>query len=135
MQATAITPDEVIAFLHRFEELAMQEDFKLVAGFIHQQAFFRFNDGDHRGRAAIQAAFEKTWRGDPSIKKARFYLSDITVLTSDVNTASATYTYHWEGAQAGQSFKIQGRGTRVLLRVGQGWQIIHEHLSRFPKPA
>lgn len=43
----------------------------------------RFNDGDFVGRKAIQAVFEKTWRGDPTFRKARFYLSEIVVLTID----------------------------------------------------
>lgn len=133
MAATSISSEEVVAFLHRFEELAMHEDFSLVQHMVHEQAFFRFNDGDHRGRAAVQAAFEKTWRGDPSIKKARFYLSDVVVLCTDLNSASATYTYHWEGALRGTGFTIQGRGTRVLVRAEQGLQILHEHLSRWPR--
>lgn len=30
---------------------------------IHEHAVFRFNDGDFIGRVAIQAVFEKTWKG------------------------------------------------------------------------
>ncbi len=71
----------------------MREDFALIRDLIDEQAFFRFNDGDFVGRAAIQAAFEKTWRGDPSVHKARFFLTDIVVLTTDVRTATATYTW------------------------------------------
>ena len=33
----------------------------------------------------------------------------------------------------GKSFRIQGRGTRVLVVRNGRLQIIHEHLSRFPK--
>jgi hypothetical protein len=130
---TRVTAESVTQFLHRFEELAMQEDFGLVAELIDERAYFRFNDGDFVGRQAIQAAFEKTWRGDPTVKKARFYLSDIQVLTVDTATATATYTYNWEGSQGGQSFKIQGRGTRVLVHESDRFRIIHEHLSRFPR--
>jgi ketosteroid isomerase-like protein len=130
---STITADAVIQFLHRFEALAEKEDFALIHDLIHERAYFRFNDGDFVGRDAIRAAFEKTWRGDPSVKKARFYLSDITVLTTDQTTATATYTWHWEGAQAGREFRIQGRGTRVLLQEGGQWRIVHEHLSRFPR--
>jgi len=122
----------VTAFLHHFEELAMQEDFDLIADLIDEQAFFRFNDGDFVGRAAIRAAFEKTWRGDPSVRKARFYLTDIVVLTVDRKTATATYTYVWEGAQGEHSFVVRGRGTRVLAHDGGHFRIVHEHLSRFP---
>lgn len=132
MQAV-IPADSVVEFLHRFEELAGHEDFSLIEEMIDEQAFFRFNDGDFIGRAAIQGAFEKSWRGDPTVKKARFYLSDIRVLSTDRSTATATYTYHWEGSQGEQQFKIRGRGTRVLVRENGRWRIVHEHLSRFPK--
>jgi ketosteroid isomerase-like protein len=130
----AVTVDSVVAFLHHFENLALREDFDLLRDLIDEDAFFRFNDGDHVGRAAIQAAFEKTWRGDPSVHKARFYLTDIVVLTTDSASASATYTYHWEGSQGGRSFAIQGRGTRVLRHDHGAFRIVHEHLSRFPPP-
>lgn len=127
---TTITPESVVDFLNRFEEIAEQEDFDLVEGMIHEQAFFRYNDGDFIGRAAIRAAFENSWRGDPSVRKARFYLTDIRVLTTDQSTATATYTYNWEGAQGAHRFKIQGRGTRVLVMEDGRFRIIHEHLSR-----
>jgi len=110
----------------------MKEDFSLLQDMIDEQAYFRFNDGDFVGREAIRAVFEKTWKGDPTVKKTRFYLSDIVVLTTDKASASATYTYNWEGAQGDREFKIQGRGTRVLAHEGGTFRIIHEHLSRFP---
>jgi ketosteroid isomerase-like protein len=128
-----ITADSVVRFLNHFEEVAMKEDFGLLKDMIDERAYFRFNDGDFVGRQAIQAVFEKTWRGDPAVKKARFYLSDIVVLSTDKASAAATYTYNWEGSQAGREFKIQGRGTRVLLYEGGRFRIIHEHLSRFPR--
>ena len=59
-------------------------------------------------------------------------LTDIEVLTVDTKTATATYTYNWEGAMDGHPFRIQGRGTRVLVVEGGRLQIIHEHLSRYP---
>lgn len=119
-------------FLHHFEALALQEDFDLLRDMIDPQACFRFSDGDFRGHAQIQAAFEKTWRGDPSIRKASFHLSDIEVLSLDACSAAATYTWHWAGAQGEHCFTIRGRGTRVLRRDGPQWRIVHEHLSRFP---
>lgn len=129
-----ITANAVTAFLIRFEELAEREDFDLIRDMIDEQAYFRFNDGDYVGRSAIQAVFEKTWRGDPTIKKARFYLTDIVVLTVDHKTATATYTYNWEGSQGDRAFAIKGRGTRVLVYEADRFRIVHEHLSRFPKP-
>ncbi len=132
--STTLSAESVVAFLHRFEALAEKEDFSLIRDMIDERAIFRYNDGDFIGREAIQAVFEKTWRGDPTVKRARFYLSDIVVLSVDTVSATATYTYHWEGAQGGREFKIQGRGTRVLLMEGGRFRIKHEHLSRFPRP-
>ena len=127
-----VTAESVVRFLNHFEEVAMKEDFSLLEDMIDEQAYFRFNDGDFIGRKAIRAVFEKTWNGDPTVKKARFYLSDIVVLTLDKASAAATYTYNWEGAQGNREFKIQGRGTRVLAHEGGRFRIVHEHLSRFP---
>jgi ketosteroid isomerase-like protein len=129
---TSLTAESVVRFLNHFEEVAMKEDFSLLKGMIDEQAFFRFNDGDFIGHKAIQAVFEKTWKGDPTVKKARFYLSDIVVLTTDKASATATYTFNWEGSQGIREFKIQGRGTRVLAHEAGRFRIVHEHLSRFP---
>lgn len=128
------TPESVVQFLHHFEEIAAKEDFDLLEDMIHERAFFRFNDGDFVGRDAVRAAFEKTWRGSAGVRKERFYLSDIVVLSADHASATATYTYHWEGSMEGRSFQIQGRGTRVIVLEQGRPQILHEHLSRFPEP-
>ena len=72
--------------------------------------------------------------GSANVRKERFYLTDIQVLSVDAKSATATYTYNWEGAMDGKSFRIQGRGTRVLVVENGRLMIIHEHLSRFPKP-
>jgi hypothetical protein len=62
----SISSQSVTAFLTEFEALAEKEDFSLIENMIDENAFFRFNDGDFVGRPAIRAAFEKTWRGDPT---------------------------------------------------------------------
>ncbi len=133
MTEVALTKDSVVQFLTRFEEIAEKENFDLLQDMIHDNAFFRFNDGDFSGKEAIRGVFEKTWKGGANVKKERFYLTDIQVLTVDSKSATATYTYNWEGSMDGRSFRIQGRGTRVLVIQDGRVKIIHEHLSRFPK--
>ena len=131
---TSVSKASVIQFLNRFEEIAEKENFDLIQDMVHENAFFRFNDGDFVGRQAVRGAFEKTWKGSANVKKERFYLTDIQVLSVDTASATATYTYNWEGTMDGRSFRIQGRGTRVLVLENGRFQIIHEHLSRYPKP-
>lgn len=130
---TPLTKNSIVHFLNHFEEVAEKENFDLVQDMVHDRAVFRFNDGDFVGKQAVRGAFEKTWRGgSANVKKTRFYLTDIEVLTVDAKSATATYTYNWEGAMDGRPFSIQGRGTRVLAVENGRLQIIHEHLSRFP---
>ena len=133
MSNTVLTKDSVVKFMNRFEEIAEKENFDLIQDMVHDDAFFRFSDGDFVGKKSVRAAFEKTWKGNPSIKKASFFLTDIQVLSVDAKSASATYTYNWEGLMDGKSFRIQGRGTRVLVVESGRIQIIHEHLSRYPR--
>ena len=133
MTEVVLTKDSVVQFLNRFEEIAGEENFDLIQDMVHDNAFFRFNDGDFVGKQAVRAAFEKTWKGSTNVRKERFYLTDIQVLTVDARSATATYTYNWEGSMDGRSFRIQGRGTRVIVLQDGRPQIIHEHLSRYPK--
>lgn len=133
MSELILARDTVVRFVHRFEEIAEIEDFSLVQDMIHDDAVFRFNDGDFVGKQAVRGAFEKTWKGSASVRKKRFYLTDVQVLTVDTKSATAPYTYNWEGSMDGQSFRIQGRGTRVVIVHDGKLQIIHEHLSRYPK--
>jgi len=133
MSNPGVSKASVIQFLNRFEELAEKENFDLIQDMVHENAFFRFNDGDFVGRQAVRGAFEKTWKGSANVRKERFHLTDIQVLSVDTASATATYTYNWEGTMDGRSFRIQGRGTRVLVLENRRLQIIHEHLSRYPK--
>lgn len=128
------TSEDVERFLHRFEDLAAEEDFDLLEELFDEHAVVRFSDGDFVGRRAIRAAFERTWRRDPTVRDARLRLSDIVVLTLDERSASATYIYTWEGMVGDRPFSITGRGTRVLVHDGEGFRIKHEHLSRSPTP-
>jgi hypothetical protein len=133
MTDVVLTRDSVVQFLNRFEETAEKENFDLIQDMIHDNAFIRFNDGDFVGKQAVRGAFEKTWKGSANVRKERFYLTDIQVLSVDARSAAATYTYNWEGTMDGRIFRVQGRGTRVLVVENGQLQIIHEHLSRYPK--
>ena len=134
MTDVALTNDAVVRFLNRFEEIAEQENFDLIQHMVHDNAVFRFNDGDFVGKQAVRGAFEKTWKGSANVRQERFCLTDIQVLAVDAKSAAATDTYHWESSVDGRSFRVQGRGTRAPVVENGPLRIIHEHLGRFPKP-
>jgi len=132
MAEAAITEESVVLFLNRFEDIAGAKKFDLIEDMIHDDGVFRFNDGDFVGKQAIRGAFEKTWAGSAKVESERFYLTDIQVVTSNASSATATYTYNWEGSVSGQTFQIKGRGTRVIVLEQGRMQIILEHLSANP---
>lgn len=70
MTDIALTRDSVVQFLNRFEELAEKENFDLIQNMVHDDAFFRFNDGDFVGKQAVRGAFEKTWKGSVGIQNS-----------------------------------------------------------------
>jgi hypothetical protein len=123
-----ITETRVIQFLKRFEEASATQLFANVAGMIHPNALFRFNDGDYRGLEAIQRAFESTWTQE--VKDERYCLSDIEVVSIDINSAVATFHFNWSGAGPQGPFQIVGRGTSLLVLQDGKLKVMLEHLSR-----
>ena len=71
MTDVALTNDAVVRFLNRFEEIAEQENFDLIQHMVHDNAVFRFNDGDFVGKQAVRGAFEKTWKGSANGRGTR----------------------------------------------------------------
>lgn len=135
MAEKTLTKDDVVEFLTRFDELAGKERFVLIEDMIHDQAFFRLHDGDYVGKPAIRGVLEKSWQGGSGLKRERFFLSEIQVLTLEDRSATVTFTYNWEVSMGTHALSLQGRGTRVVIVVNDQVQVIHEHLSHFPQTA
>ena len=115
--------------LAAYEQHINKQDFNLLLDLIDADATFWFSDGTHRGVGAIRAAFERTWAlmGPDE----RYWLTDKTWIAECDDAAACTYTFNWRvGDNSGS-----GRGTTVLARTSAGWRIVHEHLSRIPRPS
>jgi hypothetical protein len=123
-----ITETQVVEFLQQFVDASATKSFAHVAGMIHPNALFRFNDGDYRGLEAIRGAFESTWAHD--VKDERYFLSHIEVMSVDGDSAAATFQFHWSGVGLQGPFQVVGRGTSVLVRHEDKLKVLVEHLSR-----
>jgi ketosteroid isomerase-like protein len=127
MSATqATTPVE---FMREYERCTNTHQFQQVEPLIAENAIFWFNDGSYRGRSAIRQAFEQTW---DYIQSERYSIENVQWLVNDHSAAVCVYTFHWQGIVDGRQREGTGRGTSVLKRVGDRWQVIHEHLSPLP---
>ena len=104
--------------------------FTSVAELIAEDAVFWFNDGSFVGHGAIRGVFEKTWA---LIQDEIYRVDDIRWLAVDTHAAVCVYTFHWQGMVNGQLAQGSGRGTSVLRKSAERWQIVHEHLSPIPR--
>ena len=125
-----IDESEVLAFLKNYEIASAGRDFSRVAEMIHPDATYRFTDGDFVGREEIRAAFEKTWALSVTDQNDRFWLTDVKMIHANATSALVSYNFHWTGNGPSGSFQVEGRGTQLLVRSGEGLQSMYEHLSR-----
>ena len=116
-------PEDV---LREYETRINEHRFDAVEPLISDEAVYWFSDGSHSGKAAIRAAFEKTWR---AINNDRYWLEERVWIARGDAAACCTYRFHWETEIDGKRVGGTGRGTTVLRRESAGWKIVHEHLS------
>jgi ketosteroid isomerase-like protein len=126
-----ITEPDITELFEKYEAASNAKVWAQVADMIHPDATYRFTDGDFVGRDAIRGAFEKTWSNSANVRDERYYLTDLKIISTDVNSAVVTYTFNWAGMIEGKKpFSVRGRGTNIIVRNGDKLQFIHEHLSR-----
>jgi len=113
------------ALLKAYELAVNTHCFETVKPFISKDGTFWFNDGSFLGIEQIQGAFEKTWK---SIQDEKYWLTDLDWVSYNV----CFYTFNWSGLIDGKQSTGCGRGTTVVKKNGNNWQIAHEHLSAKP---
>lgn len=121
-----ITDQEITDFLKAYEIATNTHDFANVAPLIHEEATYRFTEGDFIGIDEIAAAFRDTWN---TIQDEAYVIANVTIMTADVRSASVSYTFAWSGTIDGVHREGVGRGTNILVRNGDALQSIYEHLS------
>ena len=108
--------------LAAYAERINRHDFDVLVDLIAPDAVFWFSDGSHQGLPAIRRAFEATWA---ALKDETYAISEIVWL----NEEACAYRFARQAMIDGVPQSGSGRGTSVFRRVGERWQIVHEHLS------
>lgn len=97
-----------------------------VSPLIHEDACFIFSEGTYFGKAAIEPAFRATFN---LIKSEHYASKDVVWTYVHGDSAACAYGFEWSGLIEGQLASGTGRGTTVVVRSRDRWQIIHEHLG------
>lgn len=120
-----MTPQE---FLREYETSGRVGGVERTLSLIDDDAIYWFSDGGaHIGKAAIERAIRRNFE---AIKDETYRLSEITWLAQTQDVAACTYRFDWSGVLHGEKASGFGRGTSVLIRKGDGWAVVHEHLSK-----
>ena len=100
-----------------YERATRSKDFDNVAPLLHPDAFYRFNDGDHRGLDELRGAFVATWK---NIRDEVYEISDVSPIVWNNDLVSVSYVFKWSGIVDGAPAMGSGRGFNTLTRGADG---------------
>ena len=99
-----------------------------MLSFVADDAVYLFsNESCHVGKDAVRGAIARNF---DAIKNETYGTSKLRWLVRTDELAVGVYEYAWSGDIHGERMSGGGRGTTVLRRRGDRWEILHEHLSR-----
>jgi ketosteroid isomerase-like protein len=123
-----MTPEE---FIQGYEQALASQTWSRVEPLVHPEACVTFSNGAaHKGRQAMQAAFEKNFA---SIKDETYSMTNVHWVMKTDETAVYLFDFHWSGIINDKPASGSGRGTSVIVREGDQWLLLVEHLG--PKPS
>ncbi|MEH7235078.1 YybH family protein [Bacillus sp. JJ1562] len=113
--------------LKQYIDATNSHDFSNVRKVLHPNAIYWFTNKTCTTISEIQNHFETTWN---TIKEEIYTAKDVQWITTDLNTATCVYTYHYQGYHNGKFVSGSGRATNIFTKKNDNeWQLIHEHLS------
>jgi ketosteroid isomerase-like protein len=127
LRDVASTPED---FIECYERALASQLWDKVAPLIRENACVTFSNGSvHKGKSAIQIAFEKNFA---AIADEQYRISNIHWIHRSSETAVYIFQFSWSGLINGRPASGAGSGTSVLQRDPSGWQLLAEHLGPAP---
>ena len=114
--------------LNAYVRASAAHDLEATMFWISEDALYWFsNESCHAGRQAVREAIGKNFE---VIRDGAYGIDRVQWIVKERDVAVCAYEYRWSGTIGGERMSGGGRGTNVLRRTGEGWRIVHEHLSR-----
>jgi ketosteroid isomerase-like protein len=119
-----MTPDD---FISKYQAALRSQDWLAVEPLLHGRVCVTFSNGAvHRGVDAVGAAFKKNFS---VIEGEDYRMSDLSWTYRTDDLAVCVFRFDWSGLIRGELASGSGRGTHVLVRDGDRWLLVVEHLG------
>ena len=119
-----MNPEE---FIRAYEQALASQDWRNVDPLVHENACVTFSNGTvHKGKSEVKSAFEKNFS---LIKDEEYSISNVHWVNKGAEMAIYLFDFSWSGMINDRQASGSGRGTSVLIKEGDQWQLLVEHLS------
>ena len=119
-----MTPEE---FIRLYDQALASQEWSSVEPLVHPEVCVTFSNGAvHVGMAAVRAAFEKNFA---AIQDEEYRISNVHWVVRSQEFAVYLFDFEWSGLIGGREARGAGRGTSVLIRDGDDWKLLSEHLG------
>lgn len=120
--------------MREYERVTNSHDLQATLSLIDEEAIYLFSDGSvHIGKQAIEKVLRRNFE---LIQDEAYSIDNLTWILDTDDAAACLYEFSWSGIVNGEPSSGSGRGTSILVRSGDNWRVVHEHLSRgkfFPR--
>lgn len=114
-------------FIQNYERALATQDWGRVEPLVHPDACVTFSNGTvHKGKAEVQRAFERNFS---LIKDETYSITNVHWIIKSPDTAVYLFEFSWSGTINEKPAHGSGRGTSVLVKETDGWQLLVEHLG------
>ena len=114
-------------FIQVYEQALATQDWMNVDPLVNENACFTFSNGTvHKGKPAVRKAFESNFS---SIKDEEYSISNVHWVSKGYEMAVYLFEFNWSGLINDKPVSGSGRGTSVLIKENDKWQLLVEHLG------
>jgi len=115
-------------FITAYETALASQDWKMVEPLIAETASVTFSNGAvHIGKGKVQRAFENNFA---TIKSEHYAIENVIWLKKESMYAVYLFEFSWTRLINSQLFSGSGIGTSVILKEGDNWKLLTEHLGK-----
>lgn len=113
-------------FLVSYEQALSRQDWTSIDGLIHEKCAVTFSEGTYLGKQEVETAFKRAFS---LIKNEIYKIRNLRVIQEAETFAVFVFEFDWTGRVEGRNASGSGRGTSVLCKENDRWQLLCEHLG------